>query len=233
MKIEERMVEGRFLTRDNRFRVTVDIEGQHCWAHLANSGRLGELLVAGRRVILVERPGRLRKTAYDLALVETDGCWVSVDARLPNDLVQEALQQNRLPPLTDYSSFRREVAHGGSRFDFLLQADSRPDCLLEVKSATLVLDDLACFPDAVTQRGRRHVHELATAVEEGYRAVVAFVVQRGDATGVRPHDQSDPEFGRALREAVRRGVEVYAYACHVEPARIELTTPLPVLLDAS
>jgi sugar fermentation stimulation protein A len=182
--------------------------------------------------MLVERFGSKRKTAYDLTLVEVDGCWVSVDARLPNDLVEEALRRNRLPQLAGYASIRREVAHGGSRLDFMLQGENRPSCLLEVKSITLVLDDLGCFPDAVTQRGRRHVHELADAIEDGYRAVVAFVVQREDAIGVRPHDESDPEFGQALRDAVRRGVEVYAFSCDVEPTRIEIANSLPVLLDA-
>jgi sugar fermentation stimulation protein A len=224
-------LEGRFLARDNRFRVTVQVAGQAVWAHLPNSGRLGELLVPDRRVLLVPRDGAKRKTRYDLSLVELDGRWVSVDSRLPNSLVREALLADRLAPLAGYPSVRREVRYGRSRLDFLLEAPDRSPCLLEVKSVTLVVDGLACFPDAVTARGRRHVLELAGARAEGYRAAVLFVVQRQDATGFRPHDESDPAFGTALREAASQGVEVYAYGCHVGPGRLEITHELPVLLD--
>ena len=231
MRIAGKLVEGRFVARDNRFLVRVEVAGQVLCAHLPNSGRLGELLVAGRRAVLVERPGAQRKTSYDLSLVEIDGHWVSVDARLPNDLVEEALQQRRLAPLTGYPTVRREVSWGRSRFDFLLERPDAPSCIVEVKSITLLMDGLACFPDAVTARGRRHVQELAEAVGAGYRAVVVFVVQRDDARGMRPHDESDPDFGRALREAARHGVEVYAYACRVEPGQAEITRPLRVYLE--
>jgi sugar fermentation stimulation protein A len=232
VRIEGNMVEGRLVARDNRFRVTVDVDGQKVWAHLPNSGRLGELLVAGCRVLLVERPGAKRKTRYDLSLVELEGRWVSVDARLPNDLVEEAFRAGRLAPLVGYPAVRREVRFGQSRLDFLFEAPDKPSFLVEVKSVTLVVDDLACFPDAVTLRGRRHVNELAEALGAGYRAAVVFVVQRDDAQGLRPHDESDPGFGRALRGAAELGVEIYAYACRVEPGRVEIDHPLPVHLDA-
>lgn len=231
MRIEAKLVEGRFLARDNRFRVTVEVAGQPVWAHLPNSGRLGELLVAGRRVVLIERLSARRRTGYDLSLVEMGGRWISVDARLPNDLVEKALHQGRLAPLVDYDAVRREVSFGRSRFDFLLEASDRAPCFVEVKSITLVVDGIGCFPDAVTARGRRHVKELAAAVDEGYRAAVLFCVQRNDAVAVRPHDESDPDFGLALRQAVRRGVEVYAYACSVEPGQIKIVHSLPVHLD--
>jgi sugar fermentation stimulation protein A len=157
---------------------------------------------------------------------------VSVDARLPNDLVEEALKQGRLIPLKGYPAWRREVPWGRSRFDFLLERPGVPACMVEVKSITLVVDGLACFPDAVTARGRRHVEELVEIVEAGYRAAVVFVVQRDDATGMRPHDESDPGFGRALREAARHGLELYAFACRVEPGQAEITHPLPIYLES-
>jgi sugar fermentation stimulation protein A len=113
----------------------------------------------------------------------------------------------------------------------LLEAPDRAACFVEVKSITLVVDGLGCFPDAVTRRGRRHVEELAEAVGAGYRAAVIFCVQRDDAVGMRPHDESDPEFGRALRAAARRGVEVYAYACRVEPGLVQISRRLPVRLE--
>lgn len=233
VEIEGNLVEGRFLARDNRFRVTAEVEGREVWAHLPNSGRLGELLVPGRRVLLIERPSAGRKTGYDLSLVEMEGRWVSVDARLPNDLVAEALRAGKIVPLAGYPILRREVPFGRSRFDFQLEAPDRAPCLVEVKSITLVINGLGCFPDAVTARGRRHLEELAGAVDEGYRAAVVFVVQRDDAVGVRPHDESDPDFGRTLRESALRGVEVYACGCRVEPARVAIESILPVHLEPS
>lgn len=232
VKVEGNLVEARFVVRDNRFRATVEVAGQEVWAHLPNSGRLGELLVPGQRVLLIERPRAKRKTAFDLSLVELDGHWVSVDARLPNDLVEEALRAGRLAPLAGYSRVRREVSFGNSRFDFLLEGPERAPCLVEVKSVTLVVDGLGCFPDAVTLRGRKHLNELAAALEVGYRAVVVFVVQRDDAVGLRPHDESDPLFGQTLRRVSRRGVEVYACACRVEPGLVKIEHGLPVKLDA-
>ena len=233
MQIAGQLVQAEFVSRDNRFRVTVEVQGQPVWAHLPNSGRLGELLVPGRRAILIKRPSDRRKTQYDLHLIELQGRWVSLDARLPNDLVEEALLGGILPDLAGYSTVRREVPYGRSRLDFKLEGDARPPCLVEVKSVTLVLDGLACFPDAVTMRGRRHLEELAGAVEAGYRAAVVFVVQRDDALGLRPHDESDPAFGRTLRDVARRGVELYAYACRVEPGRVEIVRPLPVHLEGT
>jgi sugar fermentation stimulation protein A len=214
------------------------MQGETVWAHLPNSGRLTELLVPGRRALLRDRSGPAgrrpaRKTNYDLSFVELDGRWVSVDARLPNDLVAEALVEQRLEPLLGYSSIRREVVFGQSRFDFLLEAPQRQPCWVEAKSVTLVLDGLACFPDAVTRRGRRHLLELAAARREGHRAVVLFVVQRDDAVGMRPHDESDPDFGQALRSAAREGVEIYAYGCCVEPQMLKIAESLPVYLEAA
>jgi sugar fermentation stimulation protein A len=233
MKMVGELVEGQLIARDNRFRVTVQLDERQVWAHLPNPGRLGELLVPQRRVILARRPGGQRKTGYDLCLVEMDGRWVSVDARLPNRLVAEALATGRLAPLAGYPTVRREVSFGRSRLDFLLEAPDRRPCLVEVKSVTLVVDGLGCFPDAVTLRGRRHVQELAAAIAAGYRAVVVFVVQREDALGLRPYHESDPSFAQALHDAVGRGVEVYAYACHVEPGHVEISHQLPIRLEES
>jgi len=228
--VEGAQIEGRFLVRDNRFRAAVEVEGRTLAAHLPCSGRLAELLIPGRRVVLARRRGVGRKTGYDLTLVRDGERWVSVDTRLPNRLVGRALREGRLAPLSGYNLVRPEVSFGRSRLDFCLEAEGRPPCLVEVKSVTLVIDGLGCFPDAVTARGRRHLLELASAVEAGTRAVALFIVQRDDARGVRPHDEADPAFGRALREAVERGVEVVAYGCRVEPGHVEIAERLPVLL---
>jgi sugar fermentation stimulation protein A len=154
---------------------------------------------------------------------------VSADARLPNDLVHEALAAGRLPRFSGYHRIQREVFHGRSRIDLALSGP-RGRCLIEVKSVTLVERGMALFPDAPTERGRRHLETLAAACRGGERAAVLFVVQRADATSFAPNDAADPAFGAALRAASARGVEVYAYRCSVTRREMTLAGGLPVLL---
>ena len=226
MEFNEVLVPARFVRRDNRFRVTVEVEGRLTAAHLPNSGRLGELLIPGRRVWLRPAHGPKRRTRYDLLLVEHEGTLVSVDARLPNPLVHEALLAGSLPSFAGYPIIHREARRGESRLDFLLESGDRR-CWLETKSVTLVEDGVALFPDAPTLRGRRHLAALREAVVAGDRAGVLFVVQRADATAFAPHPTADPIFVEELQEAWAGGVEVYAYGCRVSLTDIWLDRPLP------
>lgn len=220
--------EGVFLERLNRFACRVERGGREEVAHLANSGRLREVLHPGRRVLLAPAPSPHRHTACDLALARLGRRWVSVDARLPPTLVAEAVLAGRLSPFSAYRRVRREVRLGESRLDLLLE-NSVP-CYVEVKSITLVEDGIGLFPDAPTLRGRRHVEGLAKAVGPGLRGAIAFVVQRGDARAFSPHDATDPAFGQALRRAAERGVGVYAFRCRVTPQEIQIDSEIPVLL---
>ena len=241
------LVEGAFEQRLNRFAALVGVDGRQAMVHVANSGRMRELLWQGNRCLLAPRTAAGRKTAYDLTLVEVapdravgepraeyDGAapgrvLVSADARLPPALLSEAFHEGRLPPFAEYDTARREVVYGDSRLDLLLSG-SHGACFIEVKSVTLVVDGVALFPDAPTERGRRHLGALVRAVDEGYRAAAVFVIQREDARACAPHDAADPAFGRALRGAVASGVEAYAYVCRVTRREIRLAYPVPVLL---
>jgi sugar fermentation stimulation protein A len=166
-----------------------------------------------------------------VTLFQYAGQLVSVDARLPNKLVAEALHAKRLAGFQEYPVVEQEVALGDSRIDLRLDGGSgKPTCWIEVKSATLVEDGIARFPDAPTKRGQRHVRELMGAVAQGERAAVIFVVQREDARCFAPHDQADPDFGQMLRAAAANGVEVYAWRCQVNLKAIRLEEPVPVLL---
>jgi sugar fermentation stimulation protein A len=229
MKIAAKLIPATFVKRDNRFRVTVQVEGHLVEAHLPNSGRLRELLPPGRRVLLAaaQAPGRL--TSYDLLMVDLEGTLVSIDARMPSRLLYNALQAGRLEEFAGYAEVWREVTYGQSRLDLALEGG--PDgerCFIEAKSVTLVKDGVALFPDAPTQRGRRHLGELARARAEGHRAAMVFVVQRDDASRFSPDDEADPAFGQALREAAQAGVEIYAYKCRVSEGEVALNAPLPV-----
>jgi sugar fermentation stimulation protein A len=223
-------VEGRFVQRDNRFRITAQVEGREVAAHLPNSGRLGELLVPGRPCYLVPRSAAHRRTDYDVLLVAYAGVLVSVDARLPNRLFAEAVAAGRLPPFSGVTGVEPEVTAGESRLDFHL-VDAVGGRWVETKSVTLVEEGVARFPDAPTRRGQRHVRELQRLVEQGARAAVVFVIQRPDADSFSPHAQADPDFAQALGDARDTGVEIHAFCCSVTRRAIDITAPVPVVLD--
>ena len=246
------LLEARFIRRLNRFAATVSLNGREVMVHVANSGRLRELLQPGSLCYLTDQPASHRKTAFDLSLVAIDrpqgdgvrepsaaygtergqaqdSILVSADARLPNALVWESWRDGTLPHLEGYPSARREVRYHDSRLDLLLESPAGK-CYVEVKSVTLVQDGVARFPDAPTERGRRHVSTLVRAVEEGHRAAAVFVIQRGDARALSPYDAHDPLFGEALRVAVAAGVEAYAFTCSVTQESIAIAGEVPVLL---
>jgi len=220
---------GRFLRRLNRFAVEVALPAGSVAAHLPNSGRMTELLVAGRPVVLVARPRPGRRTAFDMTLVEYRGAWVSVDSRLPSALAAAALRQGTIPEWAGLGEVRREVTWGDSRFDLELRDGTRR-CFVETKSVNLVQDGRALFPDVPTTRGARHLRTLIAARQAGHGAGVLFVIQRGDAQVLAPFDAADPAFGRALREAAVAGVTVLAYGCTVTPERVTLAARVPVEL---
>lgn len=224
------LVRGELIRRENRFRVSVRVHGAETAAHLANSGRLRELLQPGASAWLIAREGAARKTAYDLALVEHEGALVSVDARLPNRLFAEALAAHWPPCGAGPVQVQPEPRLGASRVDFCLTSP-QARCWVEVKSVTLVRGGLALFPDAPTLRGARHLRELAAALQgDSEQAAVVFVVQRGDATCFAPNRETDPAFARALAEAAQAGVAVRAYGCRVHLDEIAMDAELPVQL---
>ncbi len=233
MRIADELVPAIFLRRPNRFCVDVRLGEGEAAAHLADPGRLLELLIPGAELLLAPASGPQRKTRYTVALVRSGEVWVSINSQAPNRLVAEALERGGIAPLRGYALRDREVTHGASRFDFFLSGPGRPACWVEVKGVSLVEDGRALFPDAPTTRGRRHMDELAGLARSGQRAVALFVIQRSDAVVFSPHPERDPAFGAALRRAAASGVEVYAYACRVTPPHITLDHPIPVALDGS
>lgn len=227
---------GIFVERLNRFVARVELEdGSQRLVHVASSGRMSELLVKGAPVVIYGdgKPGQ--KTEGRLGLVQHGGFWVSVDTGVPGRVLRAALEARQIPAFAEYPDVRPEVAFGESRIDFQLTGAGLPPCLLEVKSVTSVVVDadgtpVGRFPDAPTERGLRHLHELAAAVKQGYRTAVFFIVQRGDAQAFGPWDEIDPAFGQGLRAAAQHGVEVHAWRLRVNPTEIALEAPLPVRL---
>jgi sugar fermentation stimulation protein A len=230
IEIEGRLCQGIFLERPNRFLAIVKVEGAVVPSFLPNPGRLGELLFPGAEVLLSEVGAkRHRKTLYDLIGVFQEDQMVSVDSRVPNRLILEALRNRDLDEFSEYQVIRPEYRYGNSRIDFFL-ANEEERCLLEVKSCTLVAEGVALFPDSPTKRGRRHLAELITAKKEGWRACVLFVVQRSDAHRFIPNNAKDPAFGIMLRRAVMEGVEVYVFVAQFIERRIILNGRIEVTL---
>jgi sugar fermentation stimulation protein A len=232
---------ARLVDRPNRFLVLVELDGGPVVrAHCADPGRLRALLLPGVRLYVSAARGqtRTRRTAYDLRFVEhpQTGELISLDTRLPNLLVAEALRLGDLEPLRGHLGWRQETPGpiaGGmsvhSRFDFCMALADDRRCWVEVKSVSLVEDGIARFPDAPTLRGQRHVHELRRIVNETPdAAAVVFVVQRGDADVMEPHWRMDPAFGHALALAEQAGVQLYAYTCRLTLTSAQLARPIPV-----
>lgn len=226
------LIPAQFVHRDNRFRLTVKLDtGKHVAAHLANPGRLQELLIPGKRIWLSEANKPQRKTAYSAQLIELENQLISLNSQLPNQLIEKALHCGIFPEFDDFPYIRREVTHGNSRLDFFL-SNATQRCWVEVKSVTLVEQGVAGFPDAPTKRGRKHLLELIDVIHQGDRAAVIFVIQRLDATSFSPHDATDPDFGAALRQAKQAGVEIIAIACEVNLQTIVISHRVRVDLDA-
>ena len=218
---------GRFLYRPNRFIAHVEVDGREEICHVKNTGRCRELLVPGAKVYLEASDKAGRKTKFDLVAVEKGGLLINMDAQAPNRLFGEWAAAGAFCP--GLLAIRPEVAWGASRLDFRLDTAQGP-WYVEVKGVTLEEGGVARFPDAPTERGVKHLHELMRAVGEGFRAAVFFVIQMKGVSSFQPNDRTHPAFGAALRQAAAAGVEIYAYDCTVLPEQVEIDAPVPVVL---
>ena len=218
MKYED-ICEAKFIDRPNRFIAHVELNGKIETVHVKNTGRCRELLLPGADVILSHSGNPTRKTAYDLIAVYKPGFgMVNIDSQAPNQVVKEWLQKQ------DFDLVRPEYRYGDSRVDFYMEkADQR--YLLEVKGCTLERNGIGYFPDAPTERGVKHLHELAKSVSEGYLAYLAFVIQMEGVTKVLPNVEMHPEFGEALNEAEEAGVKVLYLPCRVTADSIVICFP--------
>lgn len=222
----QNMVPGVFLHRPNRFIAHVELEGAAETVHVKNTGRCRELLVPGARVYCQRSGNPARKTKFDLIAVEKCGRLINMDSQAPNAAAGEWLRSGGLGPVQD---LRAETVHGDSRFDFSFTLAGRP-CFLEVKGVTLEHDGVCAFPDAPTLRGAKHLRGLARAAAEGYGTYVLFVIQMENVRYLHPNDDTDPEFGFALRQAAASGVTVLAAECAVTPESMVITQLVPVKL---
>jgi sugar fermentation stimulation protein A len=241
MKFDSPLVEGRLLRRYKRFLADIRLpDGQELTAHCANTGAMTGCAPTDARVWLSRSDNAKRKYPHSWQLVEVaSGVLACINTALTNKLVAEALAEGNIAELAEYDVCQSEVRYGDerSRIDFLLshseqhQQHASPPAYVEVKHVTLSLQPgVGSFPDAVTKRGQKHLRELMQQVQQGYRAVLLFIIMRTDVTLVKPEDAIDRDYGQLLRQAVAQGVEVIAYATDISPQEIRLSHSIPVVL---
>lgn len=219
----EHIQEAVFLARPNRFIAHCLLDEEEVVCHVKNTGRCRELLLPGARVILSRGTNPQRRTGWDLVSVYKGERLINMDSQAPNAIASEYLP--RLFP--DLSELRREVTLGDSRFDFYGVRGSRP-FYLEVKGVTLEQDGLVLFPDAPTERGVKHLRELAALQRTGVDAHVLFIVQMANVISLRANRATDPAFADALLAARDAGVGIHAVDCLVTPQTIDAHLPVPI-----
>lgn len=234
MEFETPLVPATLTRRYKRFLADCRLDdGTEITAHCANPGSMIGLAGPGTRVWLEPNDDPKKKLKYGWRLVQhLDGHFTGVDTSVPNRMLKAALEAGEVPALSDYDDVRAEVPYGEkSRIDFLLSKEGQPDAYVEVKSVTLCRHPgVAEFPDSQTDRGARHMLELALMAKQGYRAVVFFLVQRTDASEVRIAEDLDPRYAEAFMKAYGVGVEVIAHSVNISPKGVSLGPQLPVTL---
>ena len=210
------IIKAVFESRPNRFIAKVLVDGHEETVHVKNTGRCKELLIPGCEVWLTEPGTPERKTKYDLvAVMKSTGVLFNIDSQAPNKVVKEWLETK------EYDRILPEYTYGDSRIDFYMEK-GKEKFLMEVKGCTLEVDGVGYFPDAPTERGVKHLRELIKAKEEGYRAILAFVIQMEGVYEVRPNIATHPEFAEAFEEAKKAGVEILFLPCKVAPDELKI-----------
>ncbi len=244
-------VTGVFVQRRKRFSVELLLNGAPVWVHSNNSGSMLGLTRPGAPVLASPASNPARKLKYTQecvwlaesavpgatvssagppsgAVPQGRGFWGGVNTSVPNRMLEAAFKAGRLDFATGYTSLTREAKRGQSRLDGLLTGPGLPPLWVECKNVTMVEDDAACFPDAASERGQKHLRELMDIVAHGERAAMFYLVQRPDGRCFAPADFIDPAYAELFYAAVAAGVEMYPYRAEVGPRGVDLGGPLPV-----
>ncbi len=236
MKFEQTLQKGTLIKRYKRFLADVELpSGEIVVAHCANSGSMFGCKEPGSTVWLSPNTNPKAKLNWRWEMLEVGGALVGINTSRPNAIVEEAILQGGIPELSGYASLKREVKYGAaSRIDILLEGPSSTSlaekCYVEVKNVTLKVGEDAQFPDSVTVRGTKHLRELMDMVAEGHRAVMVYLVQRGDCTAFAPAADIDKVYAETLGEAAKAGVELLCYTCDLTTDGIKVAGTLPIRL---
>ena len=221
--VKQGLIEGRILKRYKRFLADVELaDGSLVTAHCTNTGTMKSCWEPGDRVLLERATNPARKLKYTWLACERSGSWIGVETGMPNRVMAEAARLDAVPGLEGLREVRTEVRYGleGSRIDLLALDPVGRKVFIEVKNATLRVGDFVLFPDAVSERGTKHLRELQTMVREGHRAVIAFFIHRMDVTAFDAAREVDPAYGVELDQAKNAGVTVLPIQVHLEVQRM-------------
>jgi sugar fermentation stimulation protein A len=226
------LIPGILVKRYKRFMADVKLaDGEVVTAHCPNSGSMRECCEPGRPVYLSFHDNPKRKLRYTWELIEMPTSIVGINTLIPNRLVAESIEEGLISEFNGYDNVSREVkTSDNTRLDILLSSKDGNRCYVEIKNCTLVKEGVACFPDAVTSRGLKHLVELSSLVSKGFRCVIFYVIQRMDANFFQPADHIDPDYGRELRLALKHGVEILAYDTRIDLKTIRLNRKIPYRL---
>jgi sugar fermentation stimulation protein A len=224
MRFKSQLIRGTLIQRYKRFLADVRLaNGAVVTAHCTNTGSMMGCKEPGSAVYVSRSDNQNRKLLYTWELIKANNTWVGINTMHPNKLVPEAIEAGVIKELRGFDNIRREVkvsAH--SRLDLCL-AGANGSCFVEIKNVTFAVDGTAAFPDAVSERGTKHLKELMRLKRQGHRAAIVFVIQRGDCDSFRPADEIDQVYGRWLRRAIKAGVDALPYRAKVTPREIILT----------
>ncbi|HIC85973.1 MAG TPA: DNA/RNA nuclease SfsA [Desulfobacterales bacterium] len=225
------LLKATLIRRYKRFMADVRLSNNHLvTAHCPNSGSMLGCSEPGRPVYLTRSSNPRRRLKYTWEMIQMPTSLVGINTLVPNRLVRASILSGKIPELMGYTEIQSEVRFGkASRVDLVLRRDEEL-CFLEIKNCTLVEDEVAFFPDAVTSRGLKHLIELQEEIKGGHRAVMFYLVQRMDAKAFSPADHIDPAYGAELRKALKAGLEILAYDVKINLETISLGAPLPVKL---
>lgn len=222
MKFQDKLVSGKLIKRYKRFLADVELEdGSVITAHCTNSGSMKSCLEEGAPVYLSPVNDPKRKTKYTWEMIFMNDGWIGINTMIPNLLVYEAIIANKIEKLKGYSTVKREVKFGDSRFDIFAENENEK-CFIEVKNVTMKVDQFARFPDAKTTRGKKHLNTLIEVKKQGIRAVMVYVIQRMDIDTFGPAWDIDPEYAETLIKAYDNGVEIIPLISIVSPKQIEI-----------
>ncbi len=218
--IYKNIIEGKFISRPNRFIANVELNGKTEICHVKNTGRCKELLQPGARVFLSESDNPQRKTRFDLIAVYKENILFNIDSQAPNKVFCEWLKESEY--FENITHIKPECFYHKSRFDFYFEYNGKK-AFAEVKGVTLENNGIFMFPDAPTERGVRHLNELCDALDEGYEAYAVFVLQAQGATSFMPNAETHPQFAEALYNAKQKGVKILCLDCNVTPDSLKIS----------
>lgn len=232
MKWANPLIEAKILKRYKRFLSDIAMGEKIINAHVPNTGSMESCWAPDWKCALSLSPNPDRKMPYTLEMTHNGESWIGVNTANANKLAKEWLTEGKIPGLSGYPTVIPEKKIGESRVDFYLENHpGLPPCWVEVKNVTLKRDGKAQFPDAVTERGQKHLRELMEIKKSGQRAAMLFVIQREDVSTFSPATAIDPEYSSLLKLASNSGVEIFAYRCKMNLNEIILGEMLPVELD--